>query len=173
VKYKRRKWISRAVAMVAALTAHTSSAAGVPLAENLHEEGLQAESGCKPLLLEFSASSCSYCQVLEEEVLNPTVLDRDYDRRVLMRKVLIDGSERLTDFDGSKSINTGQLARRYKVHVTPTLVFVDSQGQELAKQMVGVTTLEFYGGYLDAALDISREKLRALNKCDVENSLRP
>jgi hypothetical protein len=31
--------------------------------------------------------------------------------------------------------------------------------------MVGVMTLEFYGGYLDQALDTSREKLRELERC--------
>ena len=166
MKYDRSKWICRALAAVGALTVHMAGAAGIQLADNLHEEGRQAERDCKPLLLEFSAASCGYCRLLEEEVLNPTLLDRDYDRRVLMRKVMIDGAERLTDFDGSDTINTSQLANRYNVHVTPTLLFVDSQGQELAKRMVGVTTLDFYGAYLDAALEISRDKLRAMNKCE-------
>lgn len=173
MKHNRRKRISLVLAVVAAMAINTVSAAGVPLAENLHAEGLQAERDCKPLLLEFSASSCSYCQLLEEEVLNPTLLDRDYDRRVLMRKVLIDSAQRLMDFDGKHSISASQLADRYKVHVTPTLLFVDSRGQELAKRMIGVTTLELYGGYLDAALDISQENLRALDKCAVQVSLQP
>jgi thioredoxin-related protein len=156
--------------VVAALTLHTAGAAGVPLAENLHEEALQAEHDCKPLMLEFSSSSCGYCQLLEEEVLNPTLLDHDYDRRVLMRKVMIDGAERLTDFDGRNTVNTSHLAARYQVHVTPTLLFVDSQGRELAERMVGVTTLDFYAGYLDAALDAAKKRLHALSKCGAEES---
>ncbi len=170
MKTERRKGISRITAMVTALAVHTAGAAGVPLAGNLHEDGQQAERDCKPLLLEFSADSCSYCQLLEEEVLNPTLLDRGYDRRVLMRKVMIDGADHLTDFDGRDTINTRQLARRYKVKVTPTLIFVDSRGEELAKRMVGVTTLDFYGAYLDVALDRSREKLQNLKRCDLHMS---
>ena len=49
--------------------------------------------------------------------------------------------------------------------MTPTLLFVDSQGRELAERMVGVTTLEFYGGYLDQAIDASSDKLRELGRC--------
>lgn len=170
MKTKRRKWISRTLAVVAVLTLRAAGAGGVPLIDSLNKDGRQAERDCKPLLLEFSASTCSYCQLLEEEVLNPTLLDRDYDRRVLIRKVVIDGARQITNFDGRDTIGANQLARRYKVHVTPTLVFIDSQGQELAKRMVGVTTLDFYGAYLDAALDTAQQKLQAQNKCEFEVS---
>ena len=99
-------------------------------------------------------------------MLNPTLLNRDYERRVLMRKLMIDSATRLTDFDGATEVSAQQLASRYKVYVTPTLLFVDSRGQEIAERMVGVTTLEFYGGYLDMALDASRETLRAQRRCE-------
>lgn len=165
MKHKRRKWMPRARAAIVVLTIQAAAAYGVPLANDLGEDARNAQGDCKPLLLEFSSSSCSYCQLLEEEVLNPTLLNRDYDRRVLMRKLLIDGDARLTDFDGSASVSAGQLAKRYKVSVTPTLVFVDSQGTELAKRMIGVTTLDFYGGYLDIALDDARDSLRTRGLC--------
>lgn len=137
----------------------------VPLAEDLHADGREAERDCKPLLLEFSDTGCSYCRLLEEEVLDPTLLNRDYDRRVLMRKLLIDRHATLKDFDGRTRVDAGQLARRYKVRVTPTLLFVDARGQELAERMVGVTTLDMYGGYLDIALDTARNALRERRHC--------
>jgi thioredoxin-related protein len=139
---------------------------GILPASNLHRESLEAERGCKPLLLEFAAISCSYCHLLEAEVLNPTLLNRDYDRRVLMRKLMVDNATRLTDFDGTGQVSAEQLASRYKVYVTPTLLFVDSRGREIAERMVGVTPLEFYGGYLDMALDASVDTLRAQRRCE-------
>ncbi len=165
MKHKRRKWMSRARVATFMLTIQAGAASGVPLANDLARDARNAQGDCKPLLLEFSSSSCSYCQLLEEEVLNPTLLNRSYDQRVLMRKLLIDGDARLTDFDGSTSVDAGQLAGRYKVSVTPTLLFVDSHGTELAKRMIGVTTLDFYGGYLDIALDDARDSLRARGLC--------
>ena len=82
-----------------------------------------------------------------------------------MRKLVIDRSGKLRDFNAS-AVNAAELASRYKVFVTPTLLFVDSQGNELAERMVGVMTLEFYGGYLDQAIDASSDKLRELERCE-------
>jgi thioredoxin-related protein len=165
VKYERRKWMTGTL-VAACLIAAATRAGGVVPAKDLQRESVEAERNCKPLLLEFASTSCSYCSLLEAEVLNPTLLNRDYDRRVLMRKLIIDNAARLTDFDGTGQVNAQQLARRYKVTVTPSLLFVDSRGQELAERMVGVTTLELYGGYLDIALDVSRERLRARERCE-------
>ncbi len=166
MKYERRKWTTWALAGVCIVMAAATRADGILPASDLHQEGLEAARGCKPLLLEFASSSCSYCHLLEAEVLNPTLLNRGYDGRVVMRKLMIDSNARLTDFDGTSEVNAEQLASRYKVYVTPTLLFVDSHGREIAERMVGVTTLEFYGGYLDIALDASRDTLHAQQQCE-------
>ncbi len=165
MKYERRKSAARRMAMGMALACASASVVAVPLTQNLSADGARAENGCKPLMLEFSASDCGYCELLETEVLNPTLLNRDYDERVLMRKLLLDSSARLTDFDGDNRLSAQQLAERYKVWVTPTVLFVDAAGNELTERMVGVNTIEMYGGYLDLALDASRAKLRERNSC--------
>jgi thioredoxin-related protein len=163
--HHRRKWLAAVLAVILSSgTSIGSARAGVPLATDLQREGRQAEQACMPLLLEFSAKDCGYCTLLEEEILNPTLLNRDYDRRVMMRKLMIDRFNKLRDFDGSP-VRAAELADRYRVFVTPTLLFVDSQGKELAERMVGVTTLEFYGGYLDQALEVSRSRLHELQRC--------
>jgi len=164
VKYNRRKWAAVVLAATMAATTAAAFAAGIPLARDLMLAGRDAERACVPLLLEFSADDCSYCTLLEEEVLNPTLLDRNYEQRVLMRKLILDRGIKLRNFSG-KSINASDLANQYKVFVTPTLLFVDRQGTELAERMVGVTTLEFYGGYLDQALDAARDKLQKQTGC--------
>lgn len=165
MRYERRKRMRWALA-VSCVFAAAAQANGILPASNLHLESLEAGRGCKPLLLEFAAISCSYCHLLETEVLNPTLLNHDYGRRVLMRKLTIDSAAPLTDFDGAGQVSAEQLASRYKIHMTPTLVFVDSRGREIAERMVGVTTLEFYGGYLDMALDAAREALRTQQHCE-------
>ncbi len=165
MRYGRRKWCTvMLTAMLLGMSGSGLEAASVPLATDLYREGRQAEQACIPLLLEFASSECEYCTLLEEEVLNPTLLNRDYDRRVLMRKLLIGHSRKLRDFDNTE-VNADELASRYRVFVTPTLLFVDSQGRELTERMVGVTTLEFYGGYLDQAMDASSDRLRELGRC--------
>lgn len=128
------------------------------LTDDLQAEGRAAERICVPLLLEFSSLSCSYCDLLEEEILKPILRNRSYQQRVRIRKVRLDSYRTLRDFDG-RHTTAEKLAQRYRVFVTPTLLFVDRQGRELAERMVGVTTLELYGGYLDQALDQARQKL--------------
>jgi hypothetical protein len=164
VKRNISKWIWL-LFTIPGLSGWGSVRATVPLARNLEAAGQLAVSDCKPLLLEFSALACEYCRLLEVEILNPTLLNRDYDQRVLMRKLLIDRHDRLKGFDGD-TVSAEQLARKYRVFVTPTLLFVDAQGRELADRMVGVTTLDFYGGYLDIALEDAQQKLRTRGDCD-------
>ena len=136
----------------------------VPLASDLRHEGAQAERDCVPLLLEFSAYGCEYCSLLEEEILKPMLRNRDYDRRVVMRKLVLGRDIKLDSFSGNR-LTPAQLASHYNVVVTPTLLFVDSDGRELSERMVGINTLDFYGGYLDQALDSSRERLREDARC--------
>ncbi len=164
MKHNRRKWVRVIPAAVALAAMLPSLSAGVPPARDLAAEGAQAQRACVPLLLEFAADGCDYCTLLETEVLDPTLLNRAYDRRVLMRKLVLNRGTRIDDFSG-KRVSAADLASHYQVFVTPTLLFVDRHGMELTERMVGVTTLEFYGGYLDQALDTAREKLRRQNQC--------
>lgn len=164
MKYSRCKWVLLLLAATLAGSANAGVQNGVPLARDLRSAAAQAETACIPLLLEFAADYCDYCVLLEEEVLKPMLLDRDYDQRVLVRKLSIDQAARLRDFDGHR-VTAARLAERYRISVTPTLIFVDRRGQELTERMVGVTTLEFYAGYLDRALDSASETLRQRQRC--------
>lgn len=163
-----RKWCKWPIALLLMSEASVNATELPPVSlsavNNLQIDGHKAETACMPLLLEFSASACEYCDLLEEEILKPMLRNRDYDKRVLMRRIMVDSESTLTGFNG-KPVTTGKLTYRYKVFVTPTLVFLDSEGNELAERMVGVNTLEMYGGYLDQALDASTQKLLESNRC--------
>ena len=112
-----------------------------------------------PLMLMFSAKGCSYCTVLEDDFLRPMLLSGDYTEKVLIRKVDVDAGN-LRDFDG-QPIASAALAARYKVVVTPTLVFVDPQGRQLAQRMVGLSTPDMYGGYLDETINVALGRFKA------------
>jgi thioredoxin-related protein len=154
------KWIGLLALLVSSIAGAQDDLIPVhiELADNLRNEGKAAQQACVPLLLEFSSTICSYCDLLEEEILKPILRNRSYEQRVRIRKVLLDSYRILRDFDGRRT-NGEKLAQRYRVFVTPTLLFVDQQGEELAERMVGVTTLELYGGYLDQAIDQAGQKL--------------
>lgn len=131
----------------------------VPVTRDLAAEAEQARDRQMPLLLMFAAEDCDYCRLLEAEILNPMVISGEYDHKVLIRRVMTDDFGRVRDFEG-KLVDSDELASRYNVQVTPTVVLVDYQGRELAPRVVGTNTIEMYSAYLDRAIDVSRDLLR-------------
>jgi hypothetical protein len=71
----------------------------------------------------------------------------------------IDGSGTVRDFDG-KLITVDEFTDRYNISVTPTVVFLDGSGAQLAPKRVGLSTPDFYGGYLDQSIDLALDVLR-------------
>ena len=140
---------------VAVLRAEVS----VPAVIDLQREGKLALKQDLPILLTFTSSICSYCDLLEEDFLQPMLLSGDYGDRVLIRKLVIDAGRTITDFNGEPS-TADKLSSRYRVFVTPTLLFVDGNGTELAERILGINTPELFGGYLDDCIDTALERLR-------------
>lgn len=132
----------------------------VPVAADLRAEGRAAERSGRALVLVFASEDCSYCMVLEEEILKPMLRSGDYDGLVLIRKVRLDPGEYVRDFAG-REVETAALADRYGVFVTPTVLFVDAEGAELAARLVGINTVELYGGYMDAAIEQAVARIEA------------
>lgn len=128
-------------------------------AKDLSSVGEQAHDKRMPILLMFSAEHCTYCERLEEDFLKPMLRSGDYTDKVLIRKVKIDGYDKVRDFEGNR-VAASAFADRYKVFVTPTVVFIDGDGLELAEKRVGLTTPDFYGGYLDQSIDQALNILR-------------
>lgn len=127
--------------------------------KDLAAVGKQADQRRLPILLMFSAEHCTYCEKLEEDFLKPMLRSGDYDDKVLIRKLRIDGFGKVRDFEG-KQVAAADFADRYSVFVTPTVVFIDGNGMELAKKRVGLSTPDFYGSYLDQSIDEALNILR-------------
>jgi thioredoxin-related protein len=113
------------------------------------------------LLLEFNAAYCHFCLQLEEDILNPMLISGDYDDRILIKKLALDSNAPIIGFDGNTT-SGAEFARQLKVELTPTLVFLDHQGNEIAERMLGINTPEMYGAYVDASIE-DMEKLLLKN----------
>ncbi|MCK4744014.1 MAG: thioredoxin family protein [Sulfuriflexus sp.] len=139
----------------------SAHAAAVELTDltDLQADAAQAQSQQLPILVMFSASYCGYCSTLKEEFLKPMLLSGDYTDKVIIRVLEIDDLDDIRDFDGTK-IDPESFAERYNIYLTPTLAFIDPNGKELAPPLVGMTTIDFYGGYLDEAITNSLVQLR-------------
>ena len=112
-----------------------------------------------PIALMFSSEYCAYCVKLENDFLIPMQISGDYVDRAVIRKVKIDYGNVIRDFDG-KMVDADEFADRYNITVTPTMVFLDSHGRQLTAKQVGLTTPEFYGGYLDESIATALDMLR-------------
>ena len=121
------------------------------LAENMRENS-------KPLVLAFDAEHCHYCARLQADHLDPMLISDEY-QHVMIRSIDLDGGYDITDFDG-QTVEASELSKRYKVRLTPTLLFLNADGEEIAKRMLGYNTPELYGAYLDRAIDRAVEKVK-------------
>ena len=131
----------------------------VPVAHDLQQEGQQARARQLPIMLTFSADDCDYCELLEEDFLQPMLLSGEYQDRVIIRKLILDDGSSVNDFSG-KDLEATRLSDHYRVFVTPTILFVDGSGRELAERIVGINTPELFGGYLEVCIDTARASIR-------------
>lgn len=131
----------------------------VPQSNDLAQLAQTAKQKNLPILLVFSAQHCAYCELLEAEILRPMLISGDYNDKVIINKVMLDGNAGIRDFNGER-IDASDLAQRYNVYVTPTMLFLDSNGGELEERLLGINTVEMFGGLVDHAIDASLSKLR-------------
>lgn len=130
----------------------------LPAAQDLAALAEQARARDLPILLMFARHGCPYCTLVEGDFLEPMQRSGNYHDKIIMRRVMVDSRAAHVDFDGSR-ITAAALAQRYGASLTPTVVFVDADGREIAPRLVGITTPDFYGGELDDAIDSSLDRL--------------
>lgn len=107
------------------------------------------------LVLEFHAEHCLYCQQLEAEILKPMLISGDYNDLVAIKQLALDSEKPIIGFDG-KPTSGAKLGKEMNIIVTPTLLFLNSEGKEVSERIVGINTPEMFGAYVDAAIDEAR-----------------
>lgn len=137
-------WLVMAISCVA-------HAAQVQPAEDM-QALYQDTQDSRVLLLLVSQPGCHYCDQIREEILEPMLASGLYTNTTLIREIKIYASKTLKDF-GGKQVNATRFAERYDAWATPTLLFLDRNGEEVAEKMVGINTPEFYGYYVDKSLE--------------------
>ena len=130
-------------------------------ARDLKTDAQLAQQQHLPILLYFASDYCGYCRYVEESQIKPMLRNHDYDTKVMVRRVNLSNPASLRYFNGER-LSADQLAGRYQARMTPTLVFIDADGNEIAPRLVGVTSEDFYGGDLDNSIDTALQHLRAV-----------
>lgn len=112
----------------------------------------------KPVMLVFAAKDCDYCDRLEEDHLAPMNLSKEYTSRVIIRKVMIDTYDDIRDFNGDKR-SGDDIADKYGVTVTPTVMIFDNEGKRLSKKLIGYNGNEYFGWDLEKLISSAESEL--------------
>ncbi len=125
---------------------------------DLRTESLLAKQKGLILVIEFSADDCTYCRKLEDLFLLPMQRNAAYGDKILLRAVSLSDFDSVIDFDG-RSVTTAEFAARYDVTLTPTLIFLNADGEEMSEKLVGIWSEDYFGGFIDDRIDEARDKL--------------
>jgi hypothetical protein len=112
----------------------------------------------RPILLFFDRGDCPYCERALREYVVPLSAEAPWRERAIFRQVEVDMPLPVTGFDGRATTHRA-LAAAYRVTLTPTIYVVDASGAPIANAVVGLTTIDFYGAYLDDALGAGWKRL--------------
>ena len=88
----------------------------------------------------------------------PMSRNRDYREKEEMRRLVV-SDDSIRDFDG-RPATTSRVATRHGYRPAPT-VLPDGKDRMLARPVVGLTTVDYYGMYLDEEIDTAVAKVRA------------
>lgn len=132
---------------------------GVPPLHDLQQDAKAAQAKHGAILVVLVAENCHYCEHVLNDFLIPMSHNKAYQDRLVMRRLLVSDPADFTDFDGTKT-SASFFVGRYGLHFTPTVMLLDSQGNLLGKPVIGLSSPDFYGGYLDAAIDAAVAKVR-------------
>ncbi len=126
--------------------------------EHLAQLAIEAKEKNIPIMLFVTAPYCGYCHQLERDVIVPMLKNPRYAPLVLVRRFDL-SKDSITDFDGNTK-DSMRIATRYKAQLTPTLVFLSPDGQQLTEHILGVAAdLDLYGGMIDTRINQALKKL--------------
>jgi len=152
---RRRDWLLRFGVSLAAtpVWAQSGRAATLPAAQSLPDELSRALKNKQPLIVMVSLDGCVFCRQARQSHLSPMALAGTAIVQVDMRN-----NQPVLDFAG-KLTTHDELTRRWKVSITPTLLFFGSGGIEVAERMEGAYLPDFYGSYLEERMAQGRKAL--------------
>jgi thioredoxin-related protein len=115
----------------------------------------QANARGEPLVLMVSLPGCPWCELLRRNYLLPMS-----NEGVTAYEFMINERSRtLQDFKNQK-VTPAALATALKVTNTPTVLFFNAKGEEIAPRIEGVASADFIGAVLDERLATARERLK-------------
>ncbi len=137
-----------------------ASADEIQAVDNLARAAQTSQKQGIPTVVFVSREACPYCRTLRDQLLLPMQRANRFENRAFLVEVNLDRVEPLTGFDDQPT--TAQaFGDFYQAQITPTLLFLDPQGQEISRRIVGISNLELYGYYLQESIDTALKAIRS------------
>lgn len=101
---------------------------------NLQEELETAkEDGKQGIFLFFQMDDCPFCHRMETTILNQPDVIKFYKKHFMNFSIDIEGSNEMTDFDGTTGTSQQLSEKKYRVRATPVLMFFDLTGKPILR----------------------------------------
>lgn len=159
---KRRAWLLMGLAVAIAAGSADVHAASRDVALTGASDFRSDAAGTKPpsrlVVVLFSLPDCPYCDAIRREQLVPLSHDPRWTDRLVVREVSIVGAHPLVAFDGSRTTES-EFAKGAAARFSPTVAFFGPRGVQLVPAIVGARLPDFYGAYLDEAIETSLAKI--------------
>lgn len=153
---KRRKFITlptlSALSLWQVLPNTSVLAAGreLPASKSLQTDIAAALKASKPLVVLVSLDNCPFCKISRENYLLPLMREQS----IAVVQVNLGHSTSIVDPLGKRTTQA-DLVNAWAIKATPTVLFLGKNGQEVAPRLVGGSTSDFYGAYLQERVDIA------------------
>ena len=111
-----------------------------------------------PMVVLYSRADCPWCDQARAYLV-PMAKNPATRKLARYRQIDLDTERALTDFAGRRTTHR-RFADERKVALTPTVVLYDADGRQLGDPIVGMRLPDFYGQYLEQAIDNARRTLQ-------------
>jgi thioredoxin-related protein len=130
-----------------------------PVVNDLAAVAAQAYEQRVPVFVAFTLKHCPYCNSARREYWKPMNESTEWRATVRMVEVMLDGEQAFRDFSGNAT-TVREFARRFNVRSTPTVIVFDASGTPAAEPIVGLASADFYGAYLQQAVERGLARMR-------------
>lgn len=133
----------------------------LPQPESLPIAAQNAKALGEPLLLLVSLPGCTWCELMRRNYLLPM-------RKEGLQAYQIERYDEKSSIIGwwGKATTPALISQSYAIKITPTLLFLDAKGNEIASRMEGVTSVDFLSAYLNQGIEKARKAVLAQNKVE-------
>lgn len=140
--------------------AASQSYAGQPsivAVDNLQLDAARAKEKDMLVLVLVTLPTCSICEYVKLDVIEPMIKAGDFDDIAIVRELSLQDYS-IIDFDGS-TIGANNFANRYSAEFAPIVLFLSSNGDQLHKPIIGMSSRDYYGFYLEEAVNKSHKRI--------------